>query len=118
MHQSMLIHAPLSGSVLLVISMLISGCSTVSDMASSSASMLSDMNPFGARSSATEEQSVPAAEVVPVSAPPATIQVENTSPSYFRRVSNVEPPPVDVDATVGNNKQCTTFCALPLRKPQ
>jgi uncharacterized membrane protein len=126
---------------------LLSGCSTVSNVASSSASALSSLNPFSSDkevSPASDAVPVPVApqdvirveapqqETVQLAAMPAPEAVPEPAPAPVkkRHVKHKKAPasapvvaapavasaPV-VQATVAGNAQCTTFCALPMRKP-
>ena len=91
----------------------LSGCSTLSDAASSSVAGLSKLNPFAASSS---PKSGEAQTVAPASTTPATLKPTEAS----GKVILVSAPPASatVETTLADNKQCTTFCALPMRKPQ
>lgn len=79
---------------------LLAGCSTVSSVAEKSGAVLSHLNPFSSPAS-TEVAKQPEPAPVAVSA--------NAAPP--------EPAP-QVTAMVADNKQCTTFCALPVRQPK
>lgn len=108
---------PLRAS-LLFLSVLLSGCSTVSEVASDSASMLSGLNPFDSGKPAAEEQAKPViVEAAPVLEVPESIKTENGGFVPVSLTNPASPQPGEVQATVGHNGQCTTFCALPLRKP-
>lgn len=90
----------------------LSGCSTLSDAASSSVAGLSKLNPFAASSSPKPDE----AQTVAPASTPATLKPTEAS----GKVILVSAPPASatVETTLADNKQCTTFCALPMRKPQ
>lgn len=90
----------------------LSGCSTLSDAVSSSAAGLSKLNPFAASSSPKTDK---AQTVAPASTPATQKPTEATG-----KVILVSAPPASatIEATLADNKQCTTFCALPMRKPR
>lgn len=104
---------------LLAVVMSLTGCSTVSDTVSSvtsgSVSVLSNLNPFGADKPATEKASTQE-QVAPEQVKPATLLVE-AAPAEPVKLAQAAPQP-NVETTIGDNKQCTTFCALPVRKPR
>ncbi len=118
MIQERILHIPLLSFTLLITSVFLSGCSTVSDAASGSSPVFSNLNPFGSVKPATENQPVPATDTSPAEqATPTTIRVDSGASASIKMASATHTRAGDVEATVGDNKQCTTFCALPLRRP-
>ena len=88
-------------TLVLTVSMALSGCSGISDS-------ISGLNPFQqTEKSATPPTTAPANQEPPVSSAPS-IRVE---------AKPLAPRQREVEVNVGGNKQCTTFCALPMRKP-
>lgn len=78
----------------------VSGCSTVSGVASK-------LNPFSSSKAGASPEVTPAKSTIRVEAPnaPATV------------VAGVPAAPTGAVAVkVGDNDKCTTFCALPVRK--
>ncbi len=93
---------------------LLSGCSTVSDVASSSVSALSGLNPFS-----SDKEVSPASDAVFAPAtPPEAIRVEAPQQEPVQLAAMPAPAAPTVQATVAGNTQCTTFCALPMHKSQ
>lgn len=94
--------------VVLAAGLSLSGCSSISQMSTT----ISNLNPFQQQTEETPPVTAPANEGTP--APSASIRVEAKPPA--------KPPAQggrrqEVKVNVGDNKQCTTFCALPVRKP-
>ena len=101
-------------------SALLAGCSTVSDIASSSSSAITKLNPFSGDKQENAQAATPATSATPVAQPDTTtIRVENQPESTVQLAEAAPASTAPVQATVGDNEKCTTFCALPLRhKPQ
>lgn len=90
-----------SGVFLMLLTGL-SGCSTVSTVAEKSGAALSRLNPFSSASPDADAKQVEAASgngVALAAAQPSTSGDQ-------------------VQAMVADNKQCTTFCSLPIPKPR
>ena len=87
----------------LAVSVSLSGCSLLPDAVSGT---VSNLNPFQQQAPAPQPEAAPTKEVTPA----ASIRVQAKPPA---------PPKgaVGLEVNVGNNKQCTTFCAIPMRKP-
>ncbi len=100
----------------------LSGCSTVSSVAEKSGAMLSHLNPFSSSPAEAEQQPEPAnttqAQATPAPDAQPVLQVAAAPAPVPQPPQPAAPKPVEVKAVVGDNAQCTTFCALPLRKPQ
>lgn len=88
----------------LAVSVSLSGCSLLPDAVSDT---ISNLNPFQQQTEVPSE-AAPTKEVVPP--PAASIRVQAKPPAPPKGVAGLE-------VNVGNNKQCTTFCAIPMRKP-
>lgn len=99
-------------AVWIFLGVTLSGCSTLSDAASSSAAGLSKLNPFAASSTPKPADTQ---TVAPASTPATLNPTEATG-----KVILVSAPPASatLETTLADNKQCTTFCALPVRKPK
>lgn len=98
-------------TLVLAVGVSLSGCSNLSETMSSA---ISSINPFQQRakeapSAATPPVAAPANEKKTVQ-PAASIRVEAKPPAPRQRHG-------EVAVNVGDNKKCTTFCALPMRKP-
>lgn len=109
------------GIVLLLVAGL-SGCSTVSSVAEKSGAVLSNLNPFSSSPPNTEaNQAEPASVAVPATPAAAdSIRVDAT-PANGNGVTQAaarQPASGQVQAMVADNKECTTFCSLPLHKSQ
>lgn len=108
-------------TLVVLTSALLAGCSTVSDIASSSSSAITKLNPFSGDKQENAQAATPATSVTPAAQPDATaIRVENQPESTVQLAAAAPAASTaPVQATVGDNEKCTTFCALPLRhKPQ
>lgn len=116
-------------ALVLAVSVL-SGCSTVSDVASSSVTTLAKLNPFSASAQTPDIKPVVGANTVPEPTPtptpePVVVQTPIDAPvaegKVFRVSAPVAPPKAkkkkpaakEVESTLAGNKECTTFCALP-----
>jgi hypothetical protein len=93
--------------VVLLGSLSVSACSNLSDISETVSGAASAVNPFKQQTEGSEP--APTNESMPLNAPATSIRVE-TKPPEPRGQQEVE-------INVGNNKQCTTFCALPMHKP-
>ncbi|WML90371.1 hypothetical protein RCF98_15545 [Thiothrix lacustris] len=99
----------LLSTVVLSMGVFLSGCSNISDSLSDS---VSGLNPFQqtTESPANVTTPTPSHKEAPDSSSAAGLWVQSKPAAPPKQ-------PEGVDVNVGNNKQCTTFCALPLRKP-
>jgi hypothetical protein len=118
----------------LAVSVSLSGCSVLPDALTHS---VSSFNPFQqtAVPLPTPYEAAPTKEVAPAPAPSIRVQAQ---PPARLEPTVVKPKPkvkakvqpkakskaaakpkkaAGLEVNVGNNKQCTTFCALPMRKP-
>lgn len=106
-------------TVVLIAGLSLSGCSSISQAVSGVTSALTPSQ----QQSAKEAERPPE----PVQTPDPNSQVQKSS--ILVEGAKPAPAPVpaapaprvnkeqQVDVNLGDNKQCTTFCALPLRKP-
>ncbi|QTR49914.1 hypothetical protein [Candidatus Thiothrix anitrata] len=93
--------------------LVLSGCSTLSDVASTSVTGIAKLNPFATNTA----NPVDGQNVAPASTP----AVQNSTVTGGKLLLVSTPPvpaAVEVDATLAGNKECTTFCALPVRQPK
>lgn len=95
--------------VVLLSGFSLSACSTLTNVSEAVSGAASSINPFQQQTETGVSEPAPANESVPLNAPPASIRVEAKPPQPKRQQ--------DVEVNLGSNKQCTTFCALPTRKP-
>lgn len=96
-------HKTLWCTLVLVLGVSLSGCSSLSSMSDT----VSGLNPFQ-QTETTPSETAPTNQENPA-APATSIWVESKQPVLRQQQA--------VEVNVGDNKQCTTFCALPLRKP-
>ncbi|SEA74428.1 hypothetical protein SAMN05660964_02334 [Thiothrix caldifontis] len=96
----------LAGMLVLLVSLTVSGCANFSE---TMVGAVSGINPFKQQTEAEAPDAAPINEGVPLAEPKSSIRVETKPPEPKGQQ--------EVEVNVGNNKQCTTFCALPLRKP-
>ncbi|OQX02205.1 MAG: hypothetical protein BWK73_43490 [Thiothrix lacustris] len=91
----------------LAVSVSLSGCSVLPDALTHS---VSSFNPFQQTAAPlpTPYEAAPTKEVAPAPAPSIRVQVKPPAPPKGA---------AGLEVNVGNNKQCTTFCAIPMRKP-
>ena len=100
-------------AVWIFLGLMLSGCSTLSDVASTSAAGIAKLNPFASNAA----KSVDGQSVAPASTP--TTQKSTATGGKLLLVSTPPvPAAVEVEATLAGNKECTTFCALPVRQPK
>ena len=99
-------HTVLWCTLILALGVLLSSCSSLSDIPGT----VSGLNPFQQQeeTKTTPSETAPSYQENP-DAPPAAIWVESKQPALRQQQA--------VEVNVGDNKKCTTFCALPLRKP-
>lgn len=99
----------------LLFGLVVVGCSSIAQTGQSVGEGLSALNPFkqnqeeSAVVPAQPEQVAPTAKPVSDEAPKASIRVDAAPNATPAHKSNME-------VNLGDNKQCTTFCALPPRK--
>lgn len=100
-------HSTVWCMVVLLAGLSLSGCSSVSQTVSGA---VSAVNPFQQQTEEAPPEAAPANEGIPVSPASSTsIRVETKPPAQGGQQG--------MEVNVGGNKQCTTFCALPMRKP-
>lgn len=107
---------------------VLSGCSTVSDVASSSVTTLAKLNPFSAATQMPDAKPVVETELTPtpvsepvVVQPPADASVTEgkvfrVNTPVARSKAKKKKSATEVEAILAGNKECTTFCALPSLK--
>ena len=105
-------------ATVLFFSLSLSGCSLFSQTSEAAGDGLSKVNPF------SQQQAAPAPVASqPEQAAPVAKPLEQEAPKPSIRVEAAPAAPADqkksgVAVNLGDNKQCTTFCALPMhRKP-
>ncbi|EIJ36736.1 hypothetical protein [Thiothrix nivea] len=91
----------------LAMGLSLAGCSGISQQVSD---MVTSINPFQQQTEAAVPATpAPAAQGAPVT-PANSLRVQAKPPAPTAKTNEME-------VNLGNNKQCTTFCALPMRKP-
>lgn len=99
----------------LLLGLVVVGCSSIAQTGQSVGDSLSALNPFKQSQEESTvappqpEQVAPAAKPVSDETPKASIRVDAAPNAAPAHKSNME-------VNLGDNKQCTTFCALPPRK--
>lgn len=102
-------HGWVGVTLVLAMGLSLSACSNISQQVSD---MMSSLNPFQQKSEETAPAATPAAPAgqdIPA-APARSYRVE-IHPSTHADGTK------DVEVNLEGNRQCTTFCALPMRKP-
>ena len=96
----------------LLLGFALTGCSSFAQTSQAVGDGLSRLNPFDQSQeetpSASPEQTAPTLKPVSDETPKASIRVEAAPAAPAHKD--------DLNVNLGENKQCTTFCALPPRK--
>lgn len=107
--------------MVLVASLSLPACSSISQTVSKATAYV---NPFQQQAEEAPPAAAPAEEQAPAAPAASSIRVEKKQPPAAPPRTQVQQKqqPVaktgkDVEVNLGGNKQCTTFCALPMRKP-
>lgn len=103
--------------MVLVASLSLPACSSISQTVSKATAYV---NPFQQQAEEAPPAAAPAEEKAPAAPAASSIRVEKKQPPAAPKVSknnSGNKSSKDVEVNLGGNKQCTTFCALPMRKP-